>query len=640
MQTLPYGTWPSPLSAADLASGAISLDDLAVDGDDLLWTEGRPDNEGRSTLVRWSPGKGAVDISPPDFNVRNGVHEYGGAAFTARGGVAIASNFADQRLHRLDGDGATPVTEEPQRPKADRFADARISADGRWLVTAHERHHEDRESTNDIAAVDLSTGELRTLVSGRDFVMCPRLSPDDGQLAWLAWDHPNMPWDAAELWVADFADGEISNAEHLGGGRDDAANSPTWTPDGDLVASFDASGFWEVHHQQDGTWAKVSSFGADAGGPAWNFGQQELAVLPDGRIGAIVTRDGTCTLQVMASSDGSVVGVDLGSVQLSHLQTYRDGFALLGRRPNGDGEVIIVDSDLATISCARTVTAGLADGDVPAATHVVVDLPGDEVTHAFFFAPTNGEVVGPEGEAPPLIVFTHGGPTGHVPPVAGPGITYWTSRGFAVANVNYRGSTGHGRAYRERLRGQWGVLDVEDVIAVARHLADEGLVDGARMAIRGGSAGGFTTLAALTAADHPFAAGTSFFGVADLKALADHTHKFESRYLDQVVGPLPQAQQTYVDRSPITHVDRLSCPVFVLQGLDDKVVLPAQAEAIVEAAKERGLPHAYIAFEGEGHGFRKAQNIITWLESELSFYGQVFGFEPAGDITALELRTS
>jgi dipeptidyl aminopeptidase/acylaminoacyl peptidase len=627
--TLPYGTWPSRLSAADLATGQVLLADLQVDGERVLWTESRPDEGGRQALVAWDPAGGAQDLG--SLNVRTRVHEYGGAPFAARDGVVVASHWDDQRLYRVDGSEASPVTPAPPAPAAHRYADGVISPDGRWLVCVREIH-DGSEVHNEIAAVDLQSGAVTPLVTGRDFVAAPRLSPDGARLAWLAWDHPYMPWDAAELHVAPFAPsgGPVSGPTAVAGGVGNAANGPVWLADGALLVALDASGFWEVHHVDGTTVSPLTDLGADTGFPGWNFGNAAIAPLTDGRVAVVAVDHASCRLHLLDLGTGRLTAVELPYVVIGGIRPYADGAVFLGATATGR-RAVVTWSAAAGATEIHTVDLDLSDADRPRAEPLVVPTPDGATTYAFLYRPASADVTGAPDERPPLVVFTHGGPTGNVYPVPTGNIAYWTTRGFAVADVNYRGSSGYGRAYRDTLLGRWGELDVTDTIAVARYLADRGEVDAGRMAIRGGSAGGYTTLAVLTTPGHPFACGTSFFGVADLALLAAHTHKFESRYLDRVVGPLPEAADVYRERSPLHRADRLSAPILVLQGLEDAVVPPEQAEAIVAAAAANGVPHAYIAFEGEQHGFRRAENIVTWLESELGFYGQVMGFEPAGD---------
>jgi dipeptidyl aminopeptidase/acylaminoacyl peptidase len=609
---------------------------LLVAGQDLYWTETRPAEGGRQALVGWD-GHEVADRTPADFNTRTRVHEYGGAPFTVVDDRVLASRWEDQRLYRIGRGRPRPVTREPDVPAGVRWADGRATGDGRWLVAVRETHEDGAQPRNEVVAVDLADGTEHALVRGRDFVAAPRLSPDDRQLAWLAWDHPYMPWDSAELWVADFADGRLGTPRHVAGSETSSVCSLVWMPDGRLAFSQDASGYWEVHVRDGDRTERVSWFDADCGSPAWQFGSQSIASLEDGRLACVLTERATHRLVLLDPDGDDVVEVSLPYTWLDRIQAYGQGVTFLAGQANGTRAVVVWTPGSPAIEVRRFTLPNLSDDDCPVPEPIEVGTPDGETTHAFLWRPTNHAVEAPEDEQPPLVVFTHGGPTANVYPILNASIAYWTTRGFAVADVNYRGSTGFGRAYRDQLLGRWGELDVMDTIAVARGLATNGVVDADRMAIRGGSAGGYTTLAVLTTPGHPFACGASFFGVADLELLAEHTHKFESRYLDRVVGPLPESRQLYVDRSPLHRAELLSRPILLLQGLEDEVVPPQQAEAMVAAAARQGVPHAYLAFEGEQHGFRRASNIVTWLESELAFYGQVMGFEPAGELPEVEL---
>jgi dipeptidyl aminopeptidase/acylaminoacyl peptidase len=638
VQQRPYGAWQSPLRAHDLAAGVVRLGDLRADGDALWWTELRPADDGRTAIVRHD-ADGTADVIPSHLDARTRVHEYGGAPFAVRDGRLVTSHDADQRLHLVENGVDRPVTPEPATPRVVRYADGQLTADGAALVCVRETHDPDgaREPVNEIVLVDLDTGEGEVLVTGPDFVAAPRLSPDERELAWLQWDHPDMPWDGAELHVATFDGEQVRDAHRLGGGGGVSAHRPVWLPDGRLVTSLDATGFWEVHVRDGEDLRRVTDLGADVGGPHWMFGNEAIAPLPDGRLALAVTRRAATGLAVLDLDAGTVVEVEAPYTAVSQLQPTPTGVAFLAASPEVAQAVVTYVPGRGLEEARRVDIDALRPGDLSPPEAIEVRTPDGATTHAFVYPPASENHEGPDGERPPLVVFTHGGPTGHVSPTLSAQIAYWTTRGFAVADVNYRGSTGFGRSYRDALKGQWGVHDVTDTIAVACHLAEQGKVDGQRMVIRGGSAGGFTTLAVLTSSEHPFAAGTNFFGVADIGALMEHTHKFESRYLDRLVGPLPEAAELCRQRSPITHVDRLQRPLLVLQGLEDAVVPPAQSEAIVEACARRGIPHAYLAFEGEQHGFRKAENVVTWLESELAFYGQVLGFEPADDVPDLRL---
>ncbi len=637
--TLPYGTWPSPLSAAELAAGNVRPGDLHASGDALLWTEARPSEGGRQALVRWD-GERVTDLTPGDFNTRTRVHEYGGASFVAVGDGVLASRWDDQRLHDVTSGEPRPVTPEPDQPAAVRWADGDADPDGTRVVLVRETHRAGAEAVNEIVALDPASGEVHVLVTGRDFVASPRLSPDGRRLAWLAWDHPHMPWDAAELWVADLAGDGLAEPRRIAGGDGTSACSVVWLPDGRLAFSDDRTGFWEVHVHDGGTVTRVSSFGADCGAPAWQFGERSFAPLPDGRLVCNVTGQGTQRLVVLDPTDGSEEPTPLPTGRIDQVVPFGDGVAVLATGVDGTTVIAVWEPGGDVVEAARYDLPVITAADRAAPELVEVTTPDGDTTHAFLWLPAHRDVRGPEGARPPLLVRTHGGPTGHVAPTLTADIAYWTTRGIAVADVNYRGSSGFGRAYRDALQGRWGELDVEDTIAVARTLADEGRVDGGAMAIRGGSAGGYTTLAVLTTPGHPYACGTSLFGVADLELLAVHTHKFESRYLDGLVGPLPEARDVYRARSPLYRADQLSRPILLLQGLEDQVVSPEQAEAMVAAASEAGIPHAYIAYEGEQHGFRRAENIVNAFESELAFYGLVMGFEPAGDLPPVELVTA
>lgn len=632
----PHGTWPSPLSAADLAAGSVTPGNLLAANGRLLWTETRPAEQGRQALVEWD-GDRVLDLTPPDFNARTRVHEYGGAPIAVAGGDVLASRWEDQRLHWVVDGQPRPLTHEPPVPAGVRFADARATPDGAWLAAVRERH-DNGPVSNDLVAIDLHDGAETVLVTGHDFVISPRFSPTGDRLAWLAWDHPYMPWDSAELWVAPFEDGRLGPARHVAGDATASVCSIIWTVDGRLLFSQDVSGFWEIH-VDDRQPRPLSTFGADCGGTAWQLGNQSIAELPDGRLACVVTDRARQQLYLLDPDTGDTTEVPLRYSYLDRIFSHEDGVVFLGAQTSGRRAVVTWTPAEGAVELA-TYQLPMSDADCALPEPIEVSTPDGQTTNAFLYRPTNAGVRGPELERPPLIVFTHGGPTGIAHPVLTPSIAYWTTRGFAVADVNYRGSTGFGRAYRDALLGRWGELDVMDTIAVAEALASNAVVDGQRMAIRGGSAGGYTTLAVLTTPDHPFACGTSFFGVADLELLADHTHKFESRYLDRIVGPRDASPDLYRKRSPLHRAHQLSRPILILQGLEDPVVPPEQAEAMVAAAADQGVPHAYVTFEGEQHGFRRAESIVTWLETELAFYGQVMGFTPAGELPELDLDSA
>lgn len=630
--TLPHGSWPSPVRAIDLARG-VRLDELVAVGDALLFTRSDPDT-GAARLHRWREADGVRPLG--GLNVRSRVHEYGGGAIVRDGadGAVLAVDFADQRLHRVDAEGRTePVTAESDRRV--RFANGASLPDGR-VVLVRETHDgaQATQVRNELVVLDPADGGQHVLVADHDFVAAPRVGPD-GWLAWLTWEHPQMPWDAAALWAGRLDGDALVEVRQVAGGEEVAvAEVAWWGPD--LLFTEDSTGFWELYHHDltTGRTRRLTERGIDLGRPRWVFGHDGLTVVGDVAVAIEIDRARAGLLRIDLTRDGldgpsATVRPfpSTGAVgQPSEVVAFGAGVATREVDQDGAQAIRLRTFDGGSRTVAEVAAPTSRPGDLGAIESITVGT-GESATHAFLHHPANADATAPTGQAPPLVVFLHGGPTGHSYPIRGAAIAFWTTRGFAVADVNYRGSTGYGRAYRNAMRGRWGEIEVADVIALATELGRRGVVDADRMAIRGGSAGGFTTLAVLTSPSHPFACGTSFFGVADLAALAADTHKFESRYLDQMVGPLPAAAEVYRERSPLTHVDRLTVPLLVLQGLDDEVVPPAQSQVIVDAARERGLLHDYLVFEGEGHGFRRPENVQTWHEAELAYYRRVMGLD-------------
>ena len=607
----------------------MRLGELVVDGEDVLWAEGRPAEGGRTQIVRRASDGTCTDLLPDEMNARTAVHEYGGGGWWARDGVVWFTNWADQRLYRLAaGSEPVPLTPEPATPRADRFADGDLAPDGASIVCVRERHNGPSadEVVNEVVRLAAhSPGAPEVLVTGSDFVAAPRLSPDGATLAWLRWNHPSMPWDATELVVRDLATGEELV---IAGGPDESVLEPRWSTDGALWFVSDRTDWWNLYRYTEGSdIATVVRVDAEIGVPPWQFGSARYAVLGDGSVVFARQRRGYDGLARRAP-DGTVTDLDTPFSRVTAVRATADGRVLVvAGSPTQEPGVHRIDPTDGVIETLRPPRdLDIAAGFIAVPEHITFPSDDGRTAHALFYPPTHPEQTGPEGELPPLLVEIHGGPTSAASPVFSTAVQYWTSRGFAVVDVNYGGSTGYGRAFREELLGQWGIVDVADCLAAARHLARMGRVDGERLAIRGGSAGGFTTLAALARADTPFAAGADHFGVADLEALARDTHKFESRYLDRLVGPYPEARAIYVERSPIHHVDRFTRPLIVLQGSEDAIVPPAQSETIVDALRDRKIPVAYLLFDGEQHGFRRAENIRKALDAELSFYAQVLGF--------------
>ncbi|MEV7693955.1 prolyl oligopeptidase family serine peptidase [Microbacterium sp. NPDC089189] len=621
--TLPFGSWPSPFSADDVAEGSLRLDGARFVGDEVWWAQGVPEEGGR-VAVRRRVADGVVhDVLPAPWNARSRVHEYGGGAWTATPeGTVLFVDASDQRVRRLTP-GEDPVALTP--------ADEAVSYGGlRWqagsLLAVAEREGADRTPERSIALIPLDGSGPVTLVAGSDFVAQPALSADGRRLAWVAWDHPDMPWDRTRLRVADIGADGASNVRDLTDGST-AALQPEWADADTLLYADDPTGRWNLYRRDLTTDAVAPCAPADAdtGGALWTLGMRWYTPLEDGRIVAVRTHGadelvlhdpqtgGTSPLPLEAGSSSSVEDAAGSRVLVVTASAAHPLGLWLIDADGADAPVRIVGDDLSDVAAW-----------LPRPRAVSVDGPHGEV-HAFAYPPASPDARGLDEELPPYLVWVHGGPTAHVGPAASRKVAYFTSRGIGVLDVNYGGSTGYGRAYRERLRGQWGVVDVDDVVAAAHGIAGAGLADPARLAIEGGSAGGWTVLAALVGSD-VFSAGVSRYGVGDARALAADTHDFEARYLDGLIGPLPEAEALYIERSPLSHPEGFRAPLLILQGADDRVVPPSQAEAIRAALREGGVPHAYVLYEGEGHGFRRRETTVHALESELAFLGEVFGF--------------
>ncbi len=736
----PYGAWDSPVTTEMLTAGALRFEGVAVDGGDVYWVESRPDEAGRCAAMRLTADGAMTELTTPAHNARTRVHEYGGGALAVSNGVAYFSNFADQRLYRRPVDGSEPpVAITPEI--AVRYADATVDAPrGRLICVAEDHRPADREAENLLVSVPTGGGEPAPVHRGFDFYASPRLSPDGKQLAWVCWNHPNMPWDGTELWVADLgADGTLTSPRRIAGGvpfsssgtadraegteggrpedtggpadaggsgkadgtggagdgrPEDAGGAgntrgtgnarstedaggladaggtgnasstgnagstggvgdvaggggtggevsvlqPAWGPDGALYCVSDASGWWNLHRWDGERLAPVLPMEAEFGLPPWLFGMCRYAVLDADRVVAHY-----------GNADGTRLGIiDVATGRLREVATPFTTFGFFAAASRGrllcvaagaetGSALVAIDADSGEVETLRRGSEPRLDPSyVSRAEPIACPSAGDRTAHAYYYPPRNRAFRAPDGERPPLLTFIHGGPTGGTDPGFRLAIQYWTTRGFAVVDVDYGGSTGYGTAYRRLLRGAWGVVDREDCEAAARYLVARGDVDPARLAIRGGSAGGYTTLCALAFGD-VFTAGASYYGVSDAAALARDTHKFESRYLDALIGPWPERADLYEQRSPIHAVDRLSCPVIFLQGLEDAVVPPDQTERMADALRRKGIPVACLMFEGEQHGFRRAANIRRAAEAELYFYGRVFGFNPAGAVEPVEI---
>jgi dipeptidyl aminopeptidase/acylaminoacyl peptidase len=689
----PYGSWSSPVTPELIVASSVSLGEVRVDGGGadapVWWSELRPTEGGRVQVVRRDAAGRTTDVLPEGYGARTRVHEYGGGAWWLHEGTLFFANWDDQRLWRLEPGDSAPValTRPPLEPHGLRYADGCVTGDGRWVVCVRESHEHGGEPVNELVAVPTGGGDALGLGTDADFVSNPRLSPDGRWLAWLEWDHPDMPWDATRLWVAEVHadDHELSveGARVVAGGTEEAITQPEWSPEGVLHFLSDRSGwsnlyrFAAVGNPDPGDrGSSLVSMEADVGTPPWVFAMSRYAFLDGEAVVVACSTEGRDELRIIESAPAP------GGVRVRRLACEHTSFAScrswggelvavvasptseavvaaigFSDRPEARTSVLRPARDLGVDpqwwSVPRHITFATgpvdprredhgdeapserAPSDDARADGARADDTGSDrsgpVAHGLYYAPTNPEHVGPDGTRPPLLVAIHGGPTSAARPQLQLGIQFWTTRGFGVLDVNYRGSTGYGRHYRRLLDGVWGVADVQDCAAGAAHLAAEGAVDGTRLAIHGGSAGGFTTLMALITTDR-FAAGTSSYGVTDLEALARDTHKFESRYLDRLVGPYPQERQRYRERSPVHHLDQLRSPVLLLQGVEDQIVPMSQAELMVAALRRNRVPFAFLAFEGEQHGFRRAETIRRALTAELVFYARVLGFEVDEDL--------
>jgi len=640
-KTAPYGSWKSPITSALIVKDAINIErpaQVALDGKDVYWVETRPTENGRTVIVKWSPDGTVVDVTPPMFNARTRVHEYGGGAFTVEDGTVYFSNYVDQRLYRQDaGDMPQPIT-----PEADlRYADGVIDRRRRRIICVCEDHtKEGHEATNSLVEIRLDgVASSQTLVSGNDFYASPRISPDGAQLVWFTWNHPNMPWDSSELWVGDITRaGSVDHEQRIAGGANESICQPKWAPDGTLYFISDRTGWWNLYRWKNGRVEILCRMEAEFGVPHWSFGISTYGFESAGSIICAYTRNGSSYLARLDTSTRQIKTIDIPYTSITFLQATPGGAVFIAGSPSEAAAIVRLSRATGKIEVLRRSTEVTIDPGYLSIPRTI-DFPTENglTAHAFFYAPKNRDFVATQGERPPLLVISHGGPTGATSSEFSLMIQYWTSRGFAVADVNYGGSSGYGRAYRQRLDGQWGIVDVDDCVNCAQYLIKRGDVDADRLAIRGGSAGGYTTLAALTFRKL-FKAGASYYGVSDLEALETDTHKFESRYSNRLIGPYPARRDLYRERSPVNFVERLSCPVIFFQGDEDRVVPPNQAEKMVDALRQKKMPVAYLLFEGEQHGFRRAQNIKRALDAELYFYSKIFRFPLAEPVEPVPIE--
>lgn len=631
-KTAPYGSWKSPITTDVIVADSIKLSELYADGSSIYYSELRPSEKGRMVLLKVSEDGSSQEVLPEKYSVRTKVHDYGGGSFVVADGIVYFCNFSDQQLYRKKGEEVEKVTDE----KKLRFSDMRWDGKRNLLYTVCEDHKE-KEARNFIGCIDPESNEVRPFVQGNDFYSSPRVNQQGTHLCYLTWNHPNMPWDGCELWTHPIEEeGKLGKGEKIAGGLEESIFQPEWGPDNALYFVSDQTGFWNLYRFENGTVTPLCKKDAEFGEPAWQFGYSTYAFISGGNGFEIICTYIEKGAEHLAKLKGdSLEDISSPYTSFRSISSLGKAAVLFAGSPTTASQLVRYDGQNFDV-LKRSREKELDSGYISVPQNIEFPTSNRKTAFGFFYPPKNKDHQSP-GEKPPLIVKSHGGPTAYSACVLNPEIQYWTSRGIAVVDVNYGGSTGFGREYRKRLNDNWGIVDVQDCVNAAVFLAKEGEADAKRLAIKGGSAGGYTTLCALTFTD-VFRAGASYYGVSDPEILAKDTHKFESRYLDHLIGPYPEQRQKYLDRSPIHHVDQLSCPVILLQGDEDAIVPPNQAEMMFDAVKEKGLMTSYLLFKGEQHGFRAAENIQRALEAENYFYSRVFGYEPADTIKPIPIE--
>lgn len=630
MKRVAYGAWSSPIAPEAIAAAGLKIGQVAWFDGDLCWEERRPSENGRTTIVRALSTGWHEDLLPPPYDVRSAVHEYGGGAFCAAAGCLWFVNGGDQAIYRRDRDGSIHSVTTPDDDCS--YADLQIGSGANCLYAVCERAGDGTEPQASLVRIG-ADGGCTALQAGHDFYANPRLSLDGKTLAWLAWNHPDMPWDSTELWSADVdGDGRLGTAVRLAGGAEESLFGPVFAPNGRLYVASDRNGWWNIHRFEDNALVPVTHESAEFAVPQWVFGQSTFGFDDDGCLYALFTRDGFWSLAQVDLESGALSVFALPATELAQLRVASGRLALVAGNATTPMTLCTVATDGTGFERIQGPPALTSEaGALSTPETLKYSTAAGETAHALFYPPCNPGFVAPEGERPPLLIKCHGGPTGATSTALDPRIQFWTSRGFAVLDVNYRGSTGYGRAYRQALYGRWGVADVEDCVYGAGTLVQQGLVDAERVLISGSSAGGYTVLAVLAFANIA-AAGASYYGIGDLARLMASTHKFESRYLRRLIGSDDALLRA---RSPLYHAHEVTCPVLFLQGGKDKVVPPDQATRMASALRERGIPVACVLFPEERHGFRDGINIARAIGSELAFYGRILGFSPAGTLPSL-----
>tara|TARA_Y100001970_G_C14233915_1_gene860616 strand:- start:1450 stop:3405 length:1956 start_codon:yes stop_codon:yes gene_type:complete len=638
-------SWKSEISAELITKQGLRLSEIKIDGEKIYWLEGRPEESGRYVIVSKSLNKSdQIDVLPQGYNSRNSVHEYGGASFTVKNNKIFFTNWDDQRIYCIKDQKIFPITPSPDIEKSLRYSDLILTEDTKWIICVRENHNNDGEPVNEIVSVKTDGSfDVKILISGKDFYSSPRINKSNDKLAWTQWDHPNMPWDETELCSAkiDSKTCSLGGINFIAGGTDKSILQPEWADNGELIYVSDESGWWNLHKSDNGKNNNILDESKEHAGPSWQFGFKTYDFYKkDNIILKGLSDDKKYGLIRILGLNGIIKKeIKLDYTQISYLNVLGDNLFFIGSSPSKNDEIIkygIEDKSIHIIK--KSSDLEISSSELSIAEEIQFPTTNNSKSFAFYYPPKNNNYSDKDLK-PPLLVISHGGPTSATSNSLNLSIQFWTNRGFAVVDVNYRGSTGYGRKYRDELKGNWGVYDAEDCIAAVKYLSGKKLIDPKKVVIKGGSAGGYTTINALTFYDD-FAAGATYYGIADLSIFINDTHKFESRYLESLIGKYPQDKQKYYDRSAINFTEKLSAPMIILQGSEDKIVPVSQAEIMAEALKKKQIPHALIIFEGEQHGFRKAQNIKSSLESELYFYSKVLGFNLNENISSVKIQNS
>ncbi|WP_267382972.1 S9 family peptidase [Cyanobacterium sp. uoEpiScrs1] len=633
----PFGSWKSPITTDLIVSRTVGLEGVTFDNEDIYWLESRATEGGRNVLVKCNADRQVTDVTPQSLNVHTRVHEYGGGAFLIVEGTIYFVNLKDQRIYKQSPNSVPePLTPENKC----RYADFILDFSNHRLISVCEDHSRlEREAENTLVGIDLNTGKINTLVSGHDFYSSPRLSHDGTSLTWISWNHPNLPWDQTELWLANLNEnGSLDQPIKIAGNCEESICEPRWSPDGQLYFSSDRTGWWNLYrYTKKREIIPLFPLNGEFACPHWVFGLSTYAFISADTLVCTFCQQGQWNLATLDTREKKLTLLENPYTNIASIQAKDHQIVFIGGCPTKPTEIVHLNLKTGkTTILKQSNDLKINTGYLSIPKMIVFPTENRLTSYGWYYPPKNKDYIPLNGELPPLLVKSHGGPTSCASSNFNLQIQYWTSRGFGYFDVNYGGSTGFGREYRQRLDGKWGVVDVDDCVNGARYLVEQGLVDGDRLAISGKSAGGYTTLAALTFRN-TFKAGASYYGIGDLEALAKDTHKFESRYLDLLIGKYPEEKAIYKDRSPVNFTQNLNCPIIFFQGLKDKVVSPSQAQMMVDAIKEKKLPVAYILFEEEQHGFRCAENIKRALDGEFYFYSQIFGFAPAEKLEPIKI---